>query len=110
MPLYLVEAAYTGDSWKSQLPNQANVADRIRPLIEGLGGRLLSLYYAFGEYDVVGLLEMPSNEAAAAFSLAISAGGSVRAFKTTPLMTIEQGQEAMKMAAGESNRYQAPVG
>jgi len=53
---------------------------------------------AFGEYDVVGVINRPSNVEAAAFSPAVAAGGAVKSIKTTPLMTIQEGIEAMKQA------------
>jgi uncharacterized protein with GYD domain len=55
-------------------------------------------YLAFGEYDVVVVLDMPDNVNAAAFSIAAAAGGAVRTIKTTPLMTLEEGIEAMRKA------------
>ena len=42
----------------------------------------------------------------AAFSLAASASGGVKAFKTTPLMTVEEGIEAMTKAG--SCGYESP--
>ena len=65
----------------------------------GVGGDIESAYMAFGEYDLVGVMNLPSNVEAAAFSLAATAGGAVRAIKTTPLMTIQEGISAMKKAA-----------
>jgi uncharacterized protein with GYD domain len=109
MPRYLFEAAYTNDSWATQVQSRENVVERVRPLAEGLGGRVLDAYYAFGEYDVIVLLEFPTNEAAAAWSLAISAGGSVKASKTIPLMTVEEGRGAMQQAAEAAGRYHPPV-
>jgi hypothetical protein len=53
---------------------------------------------------VVVIAEMPDNISAAAFSLATSAGGALKAIKTTPLLTIEEGLEAMKQAAGAGYR------
>jgi hypothetical protein len=50
------------------------------------------------------LLECPTNEAAAAWSLAIDAGGSVKASKTIPLLPVEEGREAMQQAV-EATRY-----
>ena len=70
----------------------------MRPVVERLGGKLPSMYFAFGEYDVVGVAEMPDNVSAAAFSMAISAGGAVRAVKTTPLMTMQESVEAFRKA------------
>jgi uncharacterized protein with GYD domain len=104
MAHYLIEVAYTGEAWAAQVSNPQNRIEAIRPVIERLGGRIEGAYYAFGEYDVVGIMEMPDNVSAAAFSLAASAGGAVRAIKTIPLMTIEEGIEAMRKAAGAGYR------
>ena len=100
MARYLFEASYTSEAWAAQVRNPQNRIEVIRPVIERLGGRLECAYLAFGEYDVVGIMEMPDNVSAAAFSLAASAGGGVKAVKTTPLLTIEEGIEALKKAAG----------
>ena len=42
---------------------------------------------------------MPNNIAAAAISIAFSAGCACKNVKTTPLMSIQEGIEAMKKAA-----------
>lgn len=57
------------------------------------------LWLSFGEYDIVGIVEMPNNVSAAAFAIAVAAGGACRTCKTTPLLTTEEGMEAMKQAA-----------
>ncbi len=98
MPHYLIQAAYTPETWATMVKNPQSRAEAVRPIIEGLGGKLLSIYLAFGEYDVVGLAEYPDNVSAAAFSMAASAGGALKAVKTTPLMTAEEAVEAMRKA------------
>jgi hypothetical protein len=50
--------------------------------------------------------EMPDHVSAAAFSLSASAGGVVKAVKTTPLMTIEESTEAMKKTPGVGSHHQ----
>jgi uncharacterized protein with GYD domain len=104
MTHYLIEVAYTSEAWAAQVSSPQNRIEAIRPVIERLGGRIDSAYYAFGEYDVVGIMEMPDNVSAAAFSLAASAGGALKAIKTIPLLTIEEGIEAMRKAAGAGYR------
>ena len=87
-----------------------NPQDRVaavRPVVERLGGKIEQGWLAFGEYDIVAIFQMPDNVSAAAFSIAASAGGSVRTIKTTPLMTIEEGIAAMKKAGGAG--YRAPA-
>jgi uncharacterized protein with GYD domain len=56
-------------------------------------------WLSFGEYDVVGIIELPTNVSAAAFSMAVSAGGTVKAFKTTPLLSMDEAVTAMELAA-----------
>jgi uncharacterized protein with GYD domain len=104
MARYLFQAAYTSEAWAAQVKNPQNRIEVVRPVIERLGGRIECAYFAFGEYDVIGIMEMPDNVSAAAFSLAGSAGGGIKAVKTTPLLTIDEGIEAMRKAAGAGYR------
>jgi len=98
VPHYLLQAAYTPDAWAAQLKSPQNRAEAIRPAIERLGGRIECAYLAFGEYDIVIVVDMPDNMSTAAFSIAAAAGGAVKAIKTTPLMTLEEGIEAVRKA------------
>jgi uncharacterized protein with GYD domain len=52
----------------------------------------------FGEYDLLVICELPDTVSAAALSMAISAGGAVKAIKIVPLMTFEDGLKAMGKA------------
>ncbi len=98
MPHYLIQVAYTSEGWKTLIGKPQNRIDAVRPVIEGLGGSMEGGWLSFGDYDLVAICEFPDNASAAAFSLAATAGGAVKAFKTTPLMTPEEGVEAMKKA------------
>lgn len=98
MPHYMVQAAYTADAWSGLVKNPQDRAAALRPAIEGLGGKLVSFYMSFGEYDALVIAEMPDNVSAAGVSIAASAGGAVKAIKTTPLMTVQEGMEAMRKA------------
>lgn len=104
MATYLVQAAYTGEAWGAQVKSPKSPRERIGSVVEKLGGRIESMYYAFGDHDVVAIVEFPDNGSAAAFSIAAAAGGAVRSVKTTPLMALEEGVEAMKKAGGAGYR------
>ena len=108
MARYLFQASYTPEAWAAQVKNPQNRVEAVRPVVESLGGKFESVYYAFGEYDVVVILDMPDNVSAAALSLALNAGGALKATKTTPLMAVEEGMEAMRKAGGVS--YRPPGG
>jgi uncharacterized protein with GYD domain len=57
--------------------------------LEAMGGKLIAFYMVMGEYDYVGIAEVPSDEAAAAFLLGLGAGGTVRT-TTLKAFTMEQ--------------------
>ena len=64
-----------------------------------LRGRVERFRLSFGDYDVVGIIEMPDTVSAAAFSMAVASGGACRTVRTTPLLSATEGMEAMKKAA-----------
>ena len=109
MARYMFQVAYTSESWATQVRIQADVVERVEPLISACNGTLEALYYAFGESDIVGIGEFKTAEDAAAFAMAVVAGGAVKSFQTTPLMTIEQGMKAMKRASSAAGVYHAPT-
>lgn len=99
MPSYLVQAAYTAEAMAALVKNPQNRLEVVRKMAESNGGRLIGGWLSFGDYDIVMIAEMPDNVSAAAIALAAAAGGSLRAIKTTPLLTAEEGQAALKKAA-----------
>jgi uncharacterized protein with GYD domain len=104
MALYMYQGSYTSEAWKTLIENPQNRAEQIRSMIEANGGKLHGFYYAFGEYDAVLITEFPDNVSASAVILAAAAGGGIKASKTTVLMTVEEGMEAMKKAGGTGYR------
>lgn len=104
MPYYMVQAAYTSDAWAAQIKQPANRAEQLRAMMEKVGAKLVSFYYSYGEYDVVLIVEAPDNVKASAGSLAAAAGGAIKSIKTTPLLTAEEGVEAMRLAGASGYR------
>lgn len=106
MAYYLMQAAYTSEAWLNMVESPQDRLAAVQQAIESLGGKLIGGWLTFGEYDVVLILDMPDNVSAAAFSITAMAGGALRAAKTTPMMTFEEGIEAMKKEA--TVRYRPP--
>jgi uncharacterized protein with GYD domain len=98
MPSYLLQVAYTPQAWDALIRNPQNRMDAVAPAVEQLGGSITGGWLAFGEYDLITVIDLPDNISAAAFSMAVSAGGAISAIKTTPLMSIEDAVEAMRKA------------
>ena len=106
MPKFLYQVSYTSDAWKDQLDNTDNRLDSFTKMVEGGGGKVEAIYYAFGPNDVVFIVDWPSNQEAATLAIAIAAGGAVKSMSTTPLMTSDEGTKAIRAAAG--SKYRPP--
>jgi uncharacterized protein with GYD domain len=104
MPHYLHQVAYSREAWSALLANPQDRVEAVRPSIEKLGGRVKSAWFAFGDYDVVLITEMPDNISAAAIAIAFAAGGACRSVSTTPLMSVEEALQAMKKAGQSGYR------
>ena len=96
MPKYLVEASYTVEGVKGlQSAGGSSRRDAIAAVAEGVGGRLESFYFAFGDRDVYTVLDLPDNETATAVALAVNGSGAVKV-RTTVLVTPEEVDAAAK--------------
>ncbi len=106
MPLYMSQVSYTSEAWAAMTQNPEDRSEVFGRLAESLGGRLLSWYYTFGEYDVLVIVEAPDETTTAAMVLAAISPGHLSRTKTTVLLSAEEGMEAMRKA-GEAT-YRAP--
>src|SRR4029453_14114332 len=102
MPHYLIQVGYNPRGLEALVKEPQDRIEKVRPAVEAMGGRIECAYYAFGDHDIVLICEMPDNAAAAAFALAVGAGGTVGSYKTTVLLTPEEAVQAMSKA-GESS-------
>jgi len=107
MPSYLVQVSYTSAALAALVKNPHSRSEVVASAVKKLGGTIGPFYLCFGDYDTVGVVEMPDNVSAAALALAFSAGGSCSEVKTTPLLSIDEGLAALKKAATSGYK---PVG
>jgi len=98
MAHFLTQVAYTPEAWATLVEHPQARSEQVRPAVEKLGGRVIGGYLCFGEYDLILITEFPTSIDIAALAIAAAAGGSIRAIKTTPLLTQEEGMEAIKKA------------
>src|SRR5215210_523740 len=106
MALYLTRFSYTPETWARLRENPEDRSAAARAYIESVGGTLHGFWYAFGEYDAYSLWEAPDNVSMAAVAVAISAGGALNKFETTPLLTVDETIAALEKSRQIS--YRAP--
>jgi uncharacterized protein with GYD domain len=106
MALYAQQIAYTPTAWAALLKAPENRLEAMQHVVERLGGRLIHGWFTFGDYDVLVICELPDQVTATALAMAVSAGGAMKAVKTTPLLTFDDGITAMHKA--KAAEYQPP--
>lgn len=104
MPHYLFQVACTPEGWQAIIREPEERQQVVRTAVEKLGGKVLHTWFCFGDYDSVGIAEMPDNVAAAALAMAVAAGGACRSVKTTPLLSTAEALDAMKKAGQSGYR------
>lgn len=99
MPKYLVEGHYTSDGLKG-LAREGSSQRRadIARTIESAGGKMESLYFAFGDADFYIILDVPDNVSAAALSVVANQSGFVTS-KIIVLLTADEIDQAIKKTA-----------
>ena len=104
MAKYLFQGSYSLEGARG-LQREGGTRRRgvVEALLQSLGGRLECFYYGFGETDLFMIADLPSNVAAASASLIVAASGAGH-WRTTPLFTAEE----MDQAAQSAGHYRAP--
>ena len=99
MAKYLLQGSYTAEGSKGLLKDGGSKRRAAaKTLVESLGGKIECLYFAFGDTDVVAIVDMPDPASAAAASLTIGASGGLTS-KLTVLLTPEEIDQAAKKSA-----------
>ena len=104
MPKYLIQASYTADGLKGLAKDKASGRKAaVQSAMKQIKGKVESFYFAFGSDDVVMIVDVPDNIAAAALSLSAGSSGLVH-IKTTPLLTVDEVDQALALPS----KYRAP--
>jgi uncharacterized protein with GYD domain len=104
MAKYLIKAAYNPEGARGLLKEGGSARrDMVKKIVESLGGKLETFYYAYGDVDVYAIVDVPQATDGLALGLAVNASGAVR-LTTTPLITAEE----LDAAAKKSVAYRAP--
>lgn len=99
MPIFITQGRYTRDAIKGMITKPEDRADAVSRLISKAGGRLLGLYFTFGEFDFVLIAEMESETQMAAAMLAAASSGGVTDLRTMLAMTSTDATGAFAAAA-----------
>jgi uncharacterized protein with GYD domain len=87
VPIYISQGRYTRDAIKGMIAKPEDRSEAVGQLLQKAGGKLLSYYLTFGEYDFLLICEAPSEQVMASVVLVAAAGGGVSDVRTTLALT-----------------------
>src|SRR5579863_8132846 len=96
MPKYMFEARYSPEG-AIGLAKEGGTSrrDAVKKHLDEIGGKLESIYFAFGDVDCFVIVDLPDNVTAAALSLAVNESGLI-ASKAIVLLSVEEMDKAIK--------------
>ena len=104
MAKYLIQATYSAEGFKGVAKDKASGRKAaLEKTLASVGATLEAIYYSFGDYDVVLIVDAPDNATVTAVGMAACSTGLART-STTPLLTIEEADHAVK----KSVKYRGP--
>jgi len=96
MPKYLVHGSYTVEGVKGLVKDGGTGrVDAVKRLAESVGGKVESMYFAFGNDDFYVVVDLPDAESAVAVAATVVSSGAANV-RTTVLVTAEQVDAAMR--------------
>jgi len=108
MAIYITQGRYTPEAVKGMVANPENREKAVADLMEKAGGKLLDLYFTFGEYDFLSISEAPSEEVMASALIAGAASGGISHLRTSVAMTSKDAMKAFKSAGALSKSFKPP--
>jgi uncharacterized protein with GYD domain len=104
MKKFMIKASYNANGVKGLIDDGGSKRkSEVQKMIAGLGGKVESFYFAFGDHDAYIIVELPDDVSAAAAVLKVNSTGLV-GISTTVLLSPEDIDAASKMSVS----YRAP--
>jgi uncharacterized protein with GYD domain len=108
MAHYLLRWQLKDTTTKNLVEHPQDRTGPAKTLIQGFGGKLVSYYFALGDYDGVGIADFPDLVSVAACSMTAASTGAFARFETMALLTAKEAEVAMKKAKEAKPGYKPP--
>src|SRR3954452_13978063 len=99
MAKYMIKATYSTEGIKGLMKEGGSGRVKaVTELLDGVGGNLVAVYFAFGGSDAYVIADLPHNVSAAAVAGAVSSSGAFSSYETVVLLPPDQMDQAMQNA------------
>ena len=109
MPRYLHQFGYSTESIKGMVTTPQDRREAAEKLFSAAGGKLIDMYFCFGEFDGIAISEFPSQVNATTVALTVGASGAFSKMETTVLIDMDEAVQAMKQAGELVSSYKPPA-
>lgn len=106
MPIFITQGRYTQDAVKGMIAKPEDRTEAVAQMFAKAGGKLLSYYMTFGDYDFLIVSEGPI-EGVATSALVAAAGGGVTDLKTTLAMSTSDMKAAFEKAGTVAKSFRS---
>ncbi|MCD2193086.1 GYD domain-containing protein [Actinomycetospora endophytica] len=100
--------SYSPETWAKMMAKPEDRTSAVSAAVEGVGGKLDSLYFMMGEKDGFVLFSVPDTGTAAALALAVNSTGAFDSVQTTQLIDAVDLPGVLRVAGNARGTYQRP--
>jgi uncharacterized protein with GYD domain len=110
MPRYLHQFRYSTESIQGMVAKPQDRRKAAKKLFSAAGGKVVDMYFCFGEFDGIAISEFPSQVDATTVAFVIGASGAFSHLQTTVLIDMEDAMLGMQKAGELAGSYKPPAG
>ena len=98
MPLYMTQVSYKPEAMAKMISSTDSRSSKVAKHIEQVGGKMICFYFTLGDYDAVGIFDVPDGVSALSVLSAAWSADFLTKMKTIELFSADEGLEAFKKA------------
>ena len=110
MPRHLHQFRYSTDSLNGMVNKPQDRREFAEKIFSAAGGKVLDMYFCFGEFDGIAISEFPSHVDAASVARTLRASGAFSSLQTTVLIEMAETVQAMEQAKELAGSFTPPSG
>jgi uncharacterized protein with GYD domain len=110
MAIYITQGRYTREAIKGMIVRPEDRYEALSRHVARAGGRLVSYYLTFGEFDFLTIIEAPGETQMAAVLLSAAGSGGITDLRTTLAMSSVEAKGAFAAAGDLAHSYRSPGG
>ena len=107
MSTFIISGNYSYDGIRGMMANPSDREAAVRPLVEGIGGKLVSYYVTTGAHDFQLTVETDDSESILSALIVAAAGGGVTNLQTVQAFSATEFMNAQKKSGAMASSFKS---